>query len=137
MGVVLDSTVFMSAERAGQDARSIVINVRRASGERDFVASVVTLSELAFGLVRADTVLRRQRRQQFIDDVEKTFKVASINSSIAKRAGLLRASLQQSGQATDLADVLIAATALELGFGVATSNLRHFRRVPGLRVVEV
>jgi predicted nucleic acid-binding protein len=31
-------------------------------------------------------------------------------------------------------DLLIAATALQLGFGVATSNTRHFQVVPGLNV---
>jgi predicted nucleic acid-binding protein len=32
-------------------------------------------------------------------------------------------------------DLLIAATALQLGFGVATGNVRHFQVVPGLTVV--
>jgi predicted nucleic acid-binding protein len=33
-------------------------------------------------------------------------------------------------------DLLIAATALQLGFGVATGNVRHFWAVPGLTVVQ-
>ena len=33
-------------------------------------------------------------------------------------------------------DLLIGATALELGYSVATANVRHFRLVPGLSVVQ-
>lgn len=33
-------------------------------------------------------------------------------------------------------DLLIAATALQLGFGVVTGNVRHFEVVPGLKVVN-
>jgi predicted nucleic acid-binding protein len=33
-------------------------------------------------------------------------------------------------------DLLIAATALQLGYGVATSNIRHFQVIPGLTVVQ-
>jgi hypothetical protein len=36
-----------------------------------------------------------------------------------------------------LSDLLIGVTALELGFGVGTSNLRHFRLVPGLSIVQL
>jgi predicted nucleic acid-binding protein len=32
-------------------------------------------------------------------------------------------------------DLLIAATALQLGFGIVTRNVRHFQNVPGLNVV--
>jgi predicted nucleic acid-binding protein len=34
-------------------------------------------------------------------------------------------------------DLLIAATALKLGFGVATGNVRHFEAVPGLSLVKM
>ena len=33
-------------------------------------------------------------------------------------------------------DLLIAATALPLGFGVATGNVRHFEQIPGLKVMN-
>jgi predicted nucleic acid-binding protein len=32
---------------------------------------------------------------------------------------------------------LIGVTAIELGFSVATANVRHFRLVPGLSVVQL
>jgi predicted nucleic acid-binding protein len=35
-----------------------------------------------------------------------------------------------------LSDLLIGVTALELGYSVATRNLRHFKMIPGLSVVR-
>jgi predicted nucleic acid-binding protein len=36
-----------------------------------------------------------------------------------------------------LADLLIGITALELDYGVATANLRHFQKIAGLTVVSL
>ena len=44
---------------------------------------------------------------------------------------------ESRGVRVPLADLLIAVTAIELNFGVATSNLRHFQRIQDLRVVEL
>jgi predicted nucleic acid-binding protein len=34
-------------------------------------------------------------------------------------------------------DLLIGAAALEIGYAVATANLRHFKLIPGLKVVSL
>lgn len=36
-----------------------------------------------------------------------------------------------------LSDLLIGASALELGYGVGTANVRHFGLIPGLNVVQL
>jgi predicted nucleic acid-binding protein len=36
-----------------------------------------------------------------------------------------------------LADLLIGACALELGYAVGTSNIRDFGRIPGLQLVQI
>ena len=41
---------------------------------------------------------------------------------------------QAKGIRIPLADLLIGATALELGYAVATHNVRHFERIPDLIV---
>jgi predicted nucleic acid-binding protein len=43
---------------------------------------------------------------------------------------------QAKGFRLPLSDRLIGVTALELGYGVATGNLRHFQKIPGLWVVQ-
>ena len=43
---------------------------------------------------------------------------------------------QAKGVRLPLSDLLIGVTALELGYSVATGNLRHFQMIPGLSVVQ-
>ena len=59
-----------------------------------------------------------------------------ITSAIALRAGLIDGQTQAVGTRIPLADLFIGVTALELGFSVATANVRHFRMIPGLTVTE-
>jgi predicted nucleic acid-binding protein len=52
-----------------------------------------------------------------------------VSRAIAESAGRIRRTI-----ALDVADALIAATALEHGLPLITRNRRHFERVPGLRL---
>jgi predicted nucleic acid-binding protein len=45
--------------------------------------------------------------------------------------------LQSRGIRVALADLLIGSTALELGYAVATHNVRHFGMIPNLTVTAL
>jgi len=47
---------------------------------------------------------------------------------------MLAGEMAKTGINLPFEDLLIGATALHLGFGVATENLRHFSHIPGLVV---
>jgi predicted nucleic acid-binding protein len=49
----------------------------------------------------------------------------------------LDAHLKTNGQTLAIPDIIIAATALEVGFAVATANRSHFERIPGLELIEL
>ena len=66
MGLILDSSVLITAERQGQNARQMFSAIARTAGETEIALSVVTLIELAHGAARADTAQRKAKRQQFI-----------------------------------------------------------------------
>ena len=55
MGLILDSSVLIAAERQGQNARQMLSAIARTAGETEIALSVVTLIELAHGAARADT----------------------------------------------------------------------------------
>jgi tRNA(fMet)-specific endonuclease VapC len=61
--------------------------------------------------------------------------VLSIEGDIITLAADLWAALKRKGQLIGDNDLIIAATALHHGLGVATRNVAHFNRIPGL-VVE-
>jgi len=55
MGLILDSSVLITAERQGQNARQMLAAIGRTAANADIAISVVTLIELAHGAARADT----------------------------------------------------------------------------------
>jgi predicted nucleic acid-binding protein len=57
--------------------------------------------------------------------------------TIALRVGQIDGENQAKGIRIPLADLLIGVTALELGYSVATGNLRHFQLIPGLSVMQL
>jgi tRNA(fMet)-specific endonuclease VapC len=64
------------------------------------------------------------------------FKVLGFDANDARHAGQVRASLAAAGTPIGPYDVLIAGQALARNLTLVTSNVREFRRVPGLRVKD-
>jgi predicted nucleic acid-binding protein len=111
--------------------------VEHLTGNQQIALSVITITELAHGVTRAQPDSRRARRKQFLDELMTAVPIQPISTSIALRAGTLDGELQARGVRVALADLLIGVSALELGYAVGTSNVRHFRHIPGLEVVEI
>ena len=94
--------------------------------------------ELEHGIWRAPDATRANQRRQFLEDLIGTVPVYPITVELARRAGRVDAELQDKGVRVRVAfsDLLIGVSALELGYGVGTANLRHFERIPGLAVTK-
>jgi predicted nucleic acid-binding protein len=136
MGLILDSSVLIAAERKGSNARQVLSEIAgRAAGE-DVALSVVTLIELAHGAARADTAERKTMRRQFLQELTTALPVHPVTVPIALRAGQIDGESTAKGVRIALSDLLIGVTALELGYRVATANVRHFQMVPGLEIVS-
>ena len=97
--------------------------------------SVVTLIELAHGAARADTPERKAIRRQFLHELTIALPVHPVTVPVALRAGQIDGENAAKGVRLALSDLLIGVTALELGYRVATSNLRYFQMVPALEIV--
>jgi len=136
MGVILDSSVLVAAERQGKNARQMLGEVSAKIGDTEVALSVVTLIELAHGAARANTPERKSKREKFIQELQMAMPIEPVTISVALRTGQLDGENQTRGVQIPLADLLIGVTALELGYSVGTANLRHFRQVPGLSVVQ-
>lgn len=135
MGLILDSSLLIAAERKGKNARQVLAEIAvRAAGE-EVALSAITLLELAHGAARADTAQRRETRRQFIHELMAAIPIHSVTPAVALRAGQIDGESTARGVTLPISDLLIGATALDLGYGVATGNLRHFQAVPGLSVV--
>ena len=137
MGVILDSSVLITAERQGYNARKMLAAVSSQLGSTEVALSVLTLLELAHGAARADTPERKGIREQFIEELLTALPVHPVTAAIALRTGQIDGANQAKGVRIPLADLLIGVTALELGYGVATHNVRHFHMIPGLSVMRL
>ena len=136
MGVILDSSVLVAAERQGHNAREVLTAVSSQLGDTEIGLSAITLLELAHGAARANTPERKAKREQFIDELVQAVPVYSITAAVALRAGRIDGDNQARGVRIPLSDLLIGVTALESGYAVATLNVRHFRLITGLSVVQ-
>lgn len=137
MGLILDSTAVVAAERADHNARQLLESVALQTGDDEIAVSVVTVLELAHGVTRADTRERGEKRQRFLEELLIGVPIQPVTVPVALRAGQIDGQGQAQGVRIPLADLLIGVTALELGYRVATANTRHFQQIPGLTVVQL
>jgi predicted nucleic acid-binding protein len=137
MGLILDSSILIAAERQGKNAHQVLTAIAEEIGETEIGVSVVTLIELAHGAARADTPQRKFKRDKFIEELLTAMPVYPVSASIAVRTGRLDGENQVRGLRIPLPDLLIGVTALELGYSVGTANLRHLNQIPGLTVVQL
>lgn len=135
MGLILDSSVVIDAERRGETVVRLIERVMSISGDQEAALSAVGLTELIHGLHRANTPALRLRRQAFLDELLADMVVYPYTREAALVAGRVDAEQRSRGVVIPYPDLLIGATALTLGFSVLTANLRHFQQLPGLSVL--
>ena len=87
MGVILDSSVLIAGERRQESVREILKRVQAAQGEVDSALSVVTIVELTHGIYRAKSVVDRERRQKFSEELCRDLMVYPVTLEIAQIAG--------------------------------------------------
>src|SRR5260370_13629778 len=129
MGMILDSSVLIAAERQGQNARQMLASLTHLLRDR---RRNFRCYFLAHGAARAETPQRKMERMQFIQELVTALPVHPVTASIALMPGRIDGENQAKGVRFPLPDLFIGATALELGYGVGTRNLRHFQLIPGL-----
>jgi len=134
LGLILDTSIIITGERRGRSVPQILAQVRDTWGETEIGLSAVTIAELTHGIQRARLQAQRERQRAFVDEVMATVRVHPVSAAIAQRAGAISGQAAEQGLTLPFEDLLIGATALDLGFEVATHNVRHFERIPGLVV---
>ena len=132
MGVLIDASVLIDHERGRVNLRE---RVTGREGE-PFFLSVVTASELLHGVHRARDSHTRAKRSAFVEGVLAGLPLLPIEVATARMHAQLWAELAAAGTLIGPHDLWIAASALAHGLTVVTSNIREFRRVPGLEVED-
>jgi predicted nucleic acid-binding protein len=69
VGLILDSTVVILAERRGESAEAFLRRAIQSTFDQEVALSAVGLTELVHGIYRADSPERLTRRKRFLDDL--------------------------------------------------------------------
>ncbi|MBI4331686.1 MAG: type II toxin-antitoxin system VapC family toxin [Chloroflexi bacterium] len=101
--------------------------------EQQFTTAI-TVGEMVYGAHRSDRPAHFLR--QLEERVWPNVNVLPFGRSAAVAYGQLRARLERNGTPLAEPDLRIAAIALAHDFTLVTGNIRHFARVPGLRVED-
>lgn len=98
--------------------------------EQQFTTAV-TLGELLYGAARRGSATLTQKVRELVIGA---LLVLPFDERAAEVYGPLRAQLEAEGRRLDEPDLRIASIALSRGLVVVTANVRHFGRVPDLKV---
>ena len=128
MGVLIDTDLLIDLEK-GDDA------VERLLGEEYRSISVITVSELLHGVLRAQGAIRTHR-QAFVEHVLAGLHAIPVTEPVARIHADIWSGVADRGESIGAHDLWIAATAIAHGLAIATRNNTHLERIPGLRVIN-
>jgi len=137
LGLVLDSSVLIAAERRMLTADQTIETVRETVGEIPIVLCVLTIAEMGHGIYRANTPEIRERRRAFLDELKATVPIHPFTDATAEMVARIGGEQAAKGINLPLGDLIIGACALELGYAIGTGNARDFSRIPGLDIIRL
>jgi tRNA(fMet)-specific endonuclease VapC len=137
MGLILDTSVLIAEERRGGTIQNILRRAEMVLGEAEISLSTISVVELTHGIFRARTEADKERRRLFAERTFASVPVHPVTFEIAQLAGKIDGEQAARGIAIGFEDLVIGATALYLGYDVATYNVKHFKLIPGLQIVSL
>lgn len=94
--------------------------------------SIISLAELLYGVYKSTNP---KKNLQNIDELlELGIEVKNLNIEIIDVYAQQKANLEKTGERLDEFDLLIAACAKVNEFSLVTRNLKHFKRIKGLKL---
>ena len=128
----LDSDVIVGLLRGEEAELRARFDQTRLSATPLGLSSIV-LHELVTGAVASR---RPDRHLDALAVVSESFEPLEFTGEDAIRAAQVRAELAKEGRPIGALDTLIAGQALARDLIVVTSNIRHFGRVAGLKLID-
>ena len=107
----------------------------KAVAREDQFISAVSVAELYYGAYHSAAPDRHVMNIE--ERVRPAVSILPFDVSAAKVFGRIRATLEALGTRLDDADLQIAATAIQHDLELVTGNIRHFARIPELKLNRV
>jgi predicted nucleic acid-binding protein len=126
MGVIFETSVLITLERGSQ-----LVAGRESE---PFGINVITVSELLQGVHRADSEKRRLTRGAFVEKIIQTFPICPFDLNAARIYAKLWSNIAKEGMTIGADDLMIASTAIALGFSVITADMRDYSKIKEVSV---
>jgi tRNA(fMet)-specific endonuclease VapC len=132
VGLVIDTSALVALERGGE---AVELD-RFELADEPVVLPAIVYAELLSGVRLADTPGRAAARQARVGALLARVPVVPFGPGAAERWAEVFVALRRAGTPIPSNDLMVASTALDLGFGVLVGpeDDAHFRSVAGLRV---
>ena len=99
----------------------------------DIGISTISLAELRYGVSKSKYV---EKNQQALNEFILPLEVADFDMKAAEEYGIIRAELEKKGKPIGSMNMLIGAHSLSLGATLVTNNVREFKEIKRLKVVD-
>jgi tRNA(fMet)-specific endonuclease VapC len=137
VGLILDSSVLIDAERQARPISKLLAVIRTEVGVVDIMLSAISVIELEHGVWRANTSELADRRRMYLEEIFAAIPVQAFTKEMGQLAAKIDAAARRIGAVIPFADLQIGVTAVHLSCAIATRNVRHFRMIPNLVVKEL
>lgn len=121
MAVILDTSLLIAYERG----------LARLPEDEEYAVAAITVSELLDGVHRA-TAKHRPQRETIVEGILSTTPVIAFDTRVARVHARLWADAEASGRRPGAHDLLVAATAVAVGYPLVTLDRKAFAGIRGL-----
>jgi tRNA(fMet)-specific endonuclease VapC len=128
-GVLIDTSVLVAAERGELDLPGL-----SSIGGASIAVAAITAHELIRGISRLPAGIRRARSERWFESLMSTVAVIDYDLEVARVHAALWVELASMGVTLGKHDQMIAATALVMGYDLATRD-SAFKNVPDLKLL--
>lgn len=122
-----DTTIFWL-----KDVGNVKNNIN--AHQKDIITTtIITICELYYGVARSKPAYRDHNDKQ-VEKLLSQIGCESISKEAGKKFGNIKNELRKAGEIIDDFDMLIASICLAENAVIVTDNIKHFKRIKGLRV---
>ncbi len=95
--------------------------------------SVITLMELYYGAYKSQKVTSNLAK---IKTLENSLEIIPLGKESVEIFGIYKSKLEKAGTPLDDFDLMLASCALAHNLVLVTNNVKHFRRIEGLKLAN-
>jgi tRNA(fMet)-specific endonuclease VapC len=99
--------------------------------DEELFITAISVAELTHGVQRSQ---HRDDNLARLEVLLAALTVLPFDEPAARRFGLLKTELEEKGEILDDLDLQIASITLTHGFPLITNNIKHFKRIPDIRL---